>query len=207
MSRGIGGNAASSVASVDPLSFGHLDMMLVRPLVGLTSKEIALFVRGIGRFPTWTIPSFSTMASDKKNSVSLLSESFLLSLQDAHDHTLPTLIKSAQKLEVGVSNALYCREWANCMGCDPQLKKQILQNAAGSQKPNRCSICLLVAPDADPSCCNSDCDCEKPRLCRVCKLMTDDMSLNNGSAVKDVIVSVRDEMRARIADCILSDDE
>ncbi len=212
MARGIGANAASTVATVDPLSFGHMDVMLVRPLVGLTSKELALFLRAIGRGPPpLTVPSFSTMASDKKSSVGLLSETFLLSLQDAHDHTLPTLIKSAQKLEDSVTDAVYSREWANCMGCDPDLKRRILQ-APMAAKPNRCSICMLVPPleEEKKECCDSGCGCDKPRLCRVCQLMTDDMKLNNGSAATDVIVNVlsaREEMRARIADCILTDDD
>jgi tRNA(Ile)-lysidine synthase TilS/MesJ len=182
MARGIGVNAASTVGCVDPLTFGHLDMMLSRPLVGLTSKEIALYLRAVNRPILQTVPSFSTLATDKKNSVSLLSATFLLSLQEAHDHTLPTLIRSAQKLEDSSSNTVYCREWAECMGCDPELKKRILQRGE-TGKVSRCSVCLLVAPlelESDKDCCNDQCDCSKARLCRVCQLLTENMSLNNG---------------------------
>ncbi len=211
MSRGLGANAALTVAGVDPVTFGHLNVMLVRPLVGLTAKEIVLYLRAIGRPLLLPVPAFSTMAGDKRHSVSLLSETFLLSLQSAHDHTLATLIKSAQKIESPVAAGAYCREWANCMGCEPAMRKAVL--AQSEEKRRLCSVCWMVPPLSvvvAPSggCCGGACDCSASEdMCRVCSLLVEDMAANNNSSAKDIAVPVRDQVFARIADCLLSDDD
>jgi hypothetical protein len=218
MARGAGASVALTVAGVDAQTFGHLNVMIVRPLVGLTAREVALYARAVDCVALPTIPSFSTMAGDKRHSLSLLSETFLLTLQNAHDHTLPTLIKSAQKIEPPSEGVVYCREWGNCMGCDAELRKTIAAQKDGTlERAVRCSICLLVPPVAPKSksddsgeCCGSACDCSgnvAPMMCRACALMAEEMQLANGASVRDVVVSVQDQMRARIADCLLSDDE
>ena len=212
MARGIGANAALTVAGVDPVTFGHLNVVLVRPLVGLTAREVALYLRAVGSAPLPTIPTFSTMACDKRSSLSLLSESFLLTLQNAHDHTLPTLIKSAQKIEPPAAGLMYSREWGNCMGCDAELRKTIAAQQSEPAKSARCAVCLLVPPreaHRSDGCCGdgggSGCDCSggetAPPLCRVCALLVEEMQLANGATARDVVVSVQDQMRARIAAC------
>ena len=222
LSRGVGSNASSLVSGVDSVTFGPLNILWVRPLVSLTLKELGLYLRAKKNDSNLNlepilIPTFSTLARDKKHSLDLLSETFLLTLQDAHDHTLPTLVRAANKI-ADSPDSFHCKEWAHCMGCDPELKKKISnRNSVDSlAKVDRCQMCMMVAPvtlenDSD-TCCEAGCGCgddksQPPKLCQKCTLLTTEMAAENGSNTADVIVSYRDEVRAKIAEYLLSDDD
>lgn len=226
MARGVGSNSAATVGPVDATSFGDVNVMILRPLVSLTQKEIALYLRSLpSPVPeVISVPTFATLAKDKKHSLNLLSETFLLALQDAHDHTLPTLTRAANKI-VPPDGATYCKEWANCMGCDPDVKKAILAGAASSNAPSmaeRCAVCHsvsavkneLLQQEGDECCSDTKkdgdagCGCKvSVALCRRCQLLTREMETDNGSAAIDVVVPYRDEVRASIAEYLLSSSE
>ena len=214
LSRGVGSNAGSLVSPVDAVSFGPLDVMIVRPLSSMTSKELGLYNRAVQTADIVVVPSFSTQALDKKHSLDLLSETFLLTLQDAHDHTLPTLVRAANKIDPA-DDTYFCKEWAHCMGCDPELKKVLQARSldANAALAARCQLCLLVKADTQSvgkGCCQSECasGCgDKPQLCRKCTLLTSEMEAENGTKAAEVAVSYRDEVRAKIADYLLSSDD
>lgn len=238
LARGVGRSAAPQSAACDPWTLSARDIIVVRPMAAMTASEVALYARAVGLLQagqrSWPMDLTHGKTAPMVgggvvvDDVWGLTEDFLVSLQTQHDHTMPTLMKTASKMDV--SHLKMALEWSKCAGCDAGAKATIAKQGPIEDVP--CALCFAVLVEkksskGGKSCDNgkTECGCNEggggcgdtnkgplldaQDLCRSCQLMLEEIEGANGTKPQMLfsLPDNRTKMRERIADCLLSDDE
>lgn len=233
ISRGVGSTAGLQVAEVDAATLAEDNLIWVKPLVAMSSKEAALVYRALQGTNIRVLQSFLLGGrSNPLRSSRALSEVFLNRLEAGHAHSLYALLGTAGKLEMPKHRA---QEWWQCSGGFLEEKSHPVVDVIPPGP--RCALCKIVREPAklehqqesgkcesDSSCCGSSngTDCcsssstrvgPTPFLCRACVKVTAVLQERSGLTLNEWTVSSsgpstkREQLRERIADCLLSDNE
>lgn len=228
ISRGVGSNAPAQLSDCDAFSMAEENVIWARPLISLTASEVALSYRALRGHSVPAIPSFAhplVQSNQQRNSARSLAEAFLLRLETNHSHSLHKLAGTVHKL--GGVPAL-APEWFHCWGCPKEERVAEAVKAEPFPARERCSLCLVVVkPRSGVDGCDSNasaggggggCDgggCEggacgsksSSYVCRSCELVLQELERSNGTTLGQIAPrpSAREQQRALIADCLLSD--